>query len=324
MSDSTGHTAQVCGLLHSGIGNQLFVIAAARSLAERPEFTLTGGSTELRDSGCIPVSELFPAGGLFINPDESPLSMGVWRYGLLKLLNLNLRFSGSNHHVQFHRSASQAVPRLSAGLISLVSGLRTDVVSSPGALRLVGRNSKEKRVVLAGYFQDWRIPDQSGMRDWMNGCLFAEPPIWIGELAKEAQSEVPIVVQVRMGDYRTTTSMGALAGPYFERGIRLLRETRPESRLWLFSDDIDRAIDSCSALKSDKDLRVIDSVDKPHWLIKAMSFGKAFVLSNSTFGWWGAFLSGEPRNNVVMPSPWFPGGSRGTNLIWPEAQTLAR
>jgi len=30
-----------------------------------------------------------------------------------------------------------------------------------------------------------------------------------------------------------------------------------------------------------------------------------FVLSNSTFGWWAAWLSGAPGKNIIVPEPWY-------------------
>lgn len=36
-----------------------------------------------------------------------------------------------------------------------------------------------------------------------------------------------------------------------------------------------------------------------------LSLCQDFVLTNSTFGWWGAWLSEAPNKRVITPSPWF-------------------
>ena len=36
-----------------------------------------------------------------------------------------------------------------------------------------------------------------------------------------------------------------------------------------------------------------------------MRNGSGYILSNSTFGWWAAFLSKSENTNVVAPRPWF-------------------
>jgi hypothetical protein len=32
---------------------------------------------------------------------------------------------------------------------------------------------------------------------------------------------------------------------------------------------------------------------------------KSFVISNSSFGWWAAWLSTSANKSIVVPSPWF-------------------
>jgi hypothetical protein len=39
--------------------------------------------------------------------------------------------------------------------------------------------------------------------------------------------------------------------------------------------------------------------------LQLMRFGYGYVLSNSTFGWWGAFLSENGGESVITPNPWF-------------------
>ena len=42
-----------------------------------------------------------------------------------------------------------------------------------------------------------------------------------------------------------------------------------------------------------------------HEQLWIMTLCHDFVLSNSTFGWWGAYLSRQPDKTVVAPSVWF-------------------
>jgi hypothetical protein len=39
--------------------------------------------------------------------------------------------------------------------------------------------------------------------------------------------------------------------------------------------------------------------------LELMRLAKGFIIANSTFSWWGAFLSREKNCLVTYPSPWF-------------------
>lgn len=45
---------------------------------------------------------------------------------------------------------------------------------------------------------------------------------------------------------------------------------------------------------------VLDWID-----LLAFTFCDYYVLSNSTYSWWGAFLSGMPGNHIIYPDPWY-------------------
>jgi hypothetical protein len=39
--------------------------------------------------------------------------------------------------------------------------------------------------------------------------------------------------------------------------------------------------------------------------LQIMRFGKSYILSNSTFGWWSARLSHYEKSIVIVPDRWF-------------------
>ena len=66
-------------------------------------------------------------------------------------------------------------------------------------------------------------------------------------------------------------------------------------------------------------IRWIDSVDDSVVAtLQAMRLGRGYVIANSTFSWWAAYLSLNPGVEVVAPSPWFMGMEDPKELIPPN------
>ena len=53
-----------------------------------------------------------------------------------------------------------------------------------------------------------------------------------------------------------------------------------------------------------------------------MRLGRGYVIANSTFSWWAAYLSLNPGVEVVVPSPWFMGMEDPGELIPPNWKQL--
>ena len=116
--------------------------------------------------------------------------------------------------------------------------------------------------------------------------------------------EKPLVVQIRLGDYLNERDFGLLGKSYFNQAIERVMNVSDVKSIWLFSNDIATARTVISEKYSDL-VREIDSNLNSAETLQIMRLGSAFVISNSTFGWWGAFLSHSDNPIVVCPYPWF-------------------
>lgn len=120
------------------------------------------------------------------------------------------------------------------------------------------------------------------------------------EHSKEASEVDPIVVHIRLGDYRNLKHL--YGEPDFSRIASLLNEVNPAHKepVWLFSDspqDIDE--------KAKKELGVTNvfgpgDLKRPIENMVLMSRGSVLICSNSTFSWWAAFLKGD-KGKVYYP-----------------------
>lgn len=160
--------------------------------------------------------------------------------------------------------------------------------------------------VVAGY---WQSPAYfSGLRQVILENL--DDLIFTGSgyepLMQEAEAIRPIGVHVRRGDYVTNPQIrnvhGVLPLDYYLEGIRLARAYLPGAPIWLFSDDLS----FCQEWFPDGlvDKFVGASIEEPSDSrdLLLMSKCTGHVISNSTFGWWGAWLADSEI--VFAPKHW--------------------
>lgn len=129
----------------------------------------------------------------------------------------------------------------------------------------------------------------------------------------------PIVVHVRRGDYRKLSeTFGLLSTKYYEDAIKLLRkrEVLESKPIWVFSDEPEEVRREFQATDFFESLHFPDvSLCSAVEVMLLMSKGSASVISNSTFGWWGAILKTE--GPTVAPSKWFRDQPEPVDLIPP-------
>jgi predicted nucleic acid-binding Zn finger protein len=167
-----------------------------------------------------------------------------------------------------------------------------------------------------GYFQSYRWGGESqiALKKSLN---FISKSATIETYESLAESEIPLVVHVRLGDYLLENGFGTPSPEYYAQAIKYALSTGTYGKIWLYSDDLPRAI---SLLPSDLDieLRMIDEIDaSPTATLETMRFGKGYVIANSTFSWWGAFLSYSDNPLVIYPSPWFKSIESPAKLVPP-------
>lgn len=119
-------------------------------------------------------------------------------------------------------------------------------------------------------------------------------------------SEEVISLHIRRGDYlkpENSNLVGACSNGYYEKAIEILKEKHPNSKILVFSDDLDWVREN---LHFDLPMNVVRNDEiKPFWYIYLMSKCNYHVISNSTFSWWGAFLDSKENKEVIMPAKWY-------------------
>jgi hypothetical protein len=161
---------------------------------------------------------------------------------------------------------------------------------------------------LEGFFQhpEYFAPIAALLPDEFR--LKNEPPDAIRTLARGLAAEPSICVQVRRSDYVTHADNAAVHGvcdkSYYEQAWCEIQRRVPGARAWVFTDDAAWAHESLRDLCPARIVQ--EELGGPAFLYKfhVMQACRHFVLANSTFGWWAAWLGASSNSTVILPRAW--------------------
>lgn len=171
------------------------------------------------------------------------------------------------------------------------------------------QRSNQRKLALEGYFQSETYFQE--FKDDIRG-LFEAPAVsretraWAKRIK---ESEDHICIQVRRGDYVTDSKTAKFHGltqrEHFIRAIEKFQETEMVKGVFVFSDDPDWCEANIDLGVPATTVRISGAEHDAVSNLFALSRGKRFAISNSSFGWWGAWLSGQPGTSIAAPSRWF-------------------
>lgn len=142
------------------------------------------------------------------------------------------------------------------------------------------------------------------------------------EAAEIIKDTNAVCLHVRRGDYannpKTLAFLGLCSLTYYENAIKHIREHVANPKFFVFSDDIDWCK---SALNLPSTSQYIShNVGHHSYLdMQLMSLCKHHIISNSTFSWWGAWLSDSSDAIKIAPTPWFSQPGVSDNSMVPNS-----
>jgi hypothetical protein len=281
--------------LTGGLGNQLFQYAAARALCIREGRTLYFAWHLSR--GNTARSFMLDHYQLGSQVHPSPLARSVLR-------RLGMRSPLSD------RKAGRLWRRLR---------FRLDRLVEP-RFSFAELHSEGEGVVLEGYFQSWRYFIEQE-RDIRAGLTLRHPLTGEqGKLLRQIESENALCLHVRRGDYVTNpvnvAYHGALDLSYYQAALAALGPAAVGATLYVFSDD---PTWSREHIKLDRPTVFVEpsQPEQPWEDLRLMAACRHFVVANSSFSWWGAWLASHPDKRVIAPKRWFAGAEHDTRDLCP-------
>ena len=156
-----------------------------------------------------------------------------------------------------------------------------------------------------GYFADAAHTIRTELRP--QGDL---PPAAAPVAAQIAASSCPVALHWRCGDYRKPENAALqVCGPrYYADACRAVEKALPGAELFVFSDEPDyvqQHLDTAGLPAT-----FVRGSWPAVWDLDLMARCRHFILSNSTFSWWGQYLAEPEGRRVFAPDRWYANGKR--------------
>ena len=128
------------------------------------------------------------------------------------------------------------------------------------------------------------------------------------ELSELIGSSESVSLHIRRGSYvflpEANQTHGTCSMNYYYRCVDHLIKSIKNPHFFVFSDEPDWARDNLK-LAYPTTFVEHNSADKDYEDLRLMSQCKHHIIANSTFSWWGAWLSKNPGKIVLAPKKWF-------------------
>ena len=160
-------------------------------------------------------------------------------------------------------------------------------------------------VYLSGYWQStWYF--RSIEQQLKAELQFADPiPDYASELADEIRrNQSSVCVHVRRSDFVNNRRHDIVQPSYYHQAEQLIRERIMSPTFYVFSDDIEWC--RTHIRFSAPTVYVGDewAGDRAQIHLQLMTLCHHFIIPNSTFGWWAAWLSPSLNKVVIAPKKW--------------------
>ena len=258
-----------------GLGNQLFVAAAAMSLSKNLNCRAY--------ISMINIDQAHQNTGADIRRLNFRRSLFVSSHPLLYIL---VRITNTRHE--------QARLKRLANRFKISFEDRLDHQTNIDALvKIRTKYPRNKVIIIEGYFQDF---------SYANDIKLNQDHI-IDDRKMDGDKNVNYcAVHVRLGDMlRYKSSLGVLSEDYYKQAIKLVK-SKSELEIQIVSDDFESALIMLPDLASNFDyvLAIKERQDSLLGFYRILD-AKAVVVSNSTYSCWAAFLS-KKAESVVAPA----------------------
>jgi hypothetical protein len=253
--------------INGGLGNQMFQYAFGRFLADKYSQQMCIDFSQFQDSNRTYSLDMFPLSDDVLN-DLDTVDLKSRKTFVLQ--EQNFKFSPDTLNV------------------------------------LDGYDLKNNFFLVSGYWQSPRyfLPILPLLQnDFRRTYLIDQKYDHVQNLISDTDS---VMVHIRRGDYLLYGNLekhGVIDADYIKRGMNYYRKLLTNVRFFIFSDDVVWCM--ANIPQGDEVIFVDQDSDQGKTSFSLMRQCKYFLISNSTFSWWAAYLSDFSNKKVICPKNWF-------------------
>jgi hypothetical protein len=122
------------------------------------------------------------------------------------------------------------------------------------------------------------------------------------EMLDHIRESGAVGIHVRRGDFSGHPLHGILTPEYFIRAVGIMHDRLQHPSYVIFSDDIAWCR---TAISWPVPVTCVTCAPAPVDAFRLLRACRHFILSNSTFGWWAAWLQDDRERTVLAPDRWF-------------------
>jgi hypothetical protein len=268
--------------IHGGLGNQLFQYAVGRhlSLATRQGLALDVG---------------------FANPDP----LGAFGLTPFRIVG---RILPNSAHTFWLGPVSRVVERVQRAIPSAMSMAALHRVFIQQGPRFDDRLLKIRgSAYLVGNWQSFKYFSGSGDVLARELQLGGEADGENAQILAQIRGSGSVGVHVRRGDYvrnpKIASAYAVCDTAYYERAREIVLRRRPDARFFVFSDEIEHVSKQLGHWA-----RTTFVGNNPpsarHEDFRLLTNCRDFIVANSSFSWWAAWLGRDSEKTVVAPAVW--------------------
>jgi hypothetical protein len=141
------------------------------------------------------------------------------------------------------------------------------------------------------------------------------------QVAEFINTKQSVSIHIRRGDYVTNPDINQIHGicdlDYYHRSVNIISERVANPYFFVFSDDPIWAAENL-CLDYPTTFVTHNDVSRDFEDLRLMSMCTHHITANSSFSWWGAWLSNK-SGTVIVPKEWFRDGNDYKNKDrWPS------